>query len=500
MNTPSEVFSLLSVKDGMINGRYFVGREELLSNLNGSVVGIQRSSAWIYGPRRIGKSSVGRALVRMAEDSGTAIVYVDAIDLADEGFIGALQRALQKSAPFSSFPKCEVKGAFEALASSSRDHPITVIFDEFDKVALSMKMNEQAFLRRLATDYEQFSYVFISCLPPGSIIEEVTEINSRILGICNQQRIMPLDRRAIHELCRRVAEDLQQKQLIEVHSLIRGFAGGFPVAVVAVLKKLAVAVYHRGLLEYEEMEEIAQSVYGELEIDLRSYWSTLKPGTRTVLMDKTEKTIFERELKEDGFKTREEGIIRPAFLLRAGNDCARRVPVAADSSLGSNDMETVNCLFKLISNINHSLKLRGACDGFYIGSHQLQFYRLTRQPCIEDEFRNCIDYLYKLFFEGARLAKDEKKYRLPPPLDEMYKKTKVIGDISNLRNFLFHDKTRHTDPEKPNKYFRQAGDIYQRHCGNREPATNSLRQEVKRSILAEMIDLLENVNKKVREL
>jgi len=119
---------------------------------------------------------------------------------------------------------------------------------------------------------------------------------------------------------------------------------------------------------------------------------------------------------------------------------------------------------------------------------------------LEDEFRNCIDYLYKLFFEGARLAKDEKKYRLPPPLDEMYKKTKVIGDISNLRNFLFHDKTRHTDPEKPNKYFRQAGDIYQRHCGNREPATNSLRQEVKRSILAEMIDLLENVNKKVREL
>ena len=81
MIKPDEVFSLLGVKDAIDNSRYFVGRDELVSNLSCSVIGKQRSPCWIYGPRRIGKSSIAKAIARKGEENNTLVFWIDAIDI-----------------------------------------------------------------------------------------------------------------------------------------------------------------------------------------------------------------------------------------------------------------------------------------------------------------------------------------------------------------------------------------------------------------------------------
>ena len=499
MTSLEKFFSLLSVKDGMSDSRYFVGRKELLSNLSGCVFGDQRSPAWIYGPKRIGKSSVAQAIARKAKDSETTVIWVDCIDLCNRDIDQALQRTLEKSKFRTIASRGDTKKAFEKLAAASEKVPITIIFDEFDKVALNLKINDQAFLRRLATDYKRFCYVFISCLPPGNLVEEIPDIGSRILGICTQQRIMPLERRDIQELCKRVAEDLNQPKLKEIDSLVRREVGGFPVAVMAIVKKLAIAGYHYNTIENEEIEDLVQTAYQELEVDLKSYWASLQPETRSVLIGKAEEKQFERELKEDGFFNRFEGLISPNFLVRAGRENSHSTSDVSPIP-GTNDIEVVISLFKFIADINHSLKLRGLSDGFYIGSRSCEFYRLIRQTCNEDEFRDAIGYLYRTFYEGAKERAGQKKYRLPQPLDEFYRKKEIVGDISSLRNFLSHDKTRFSDSEEPNRYFKEIGDIYERHCGHRDPNTDLLRKAVQKSILLQLHDLLGELYDKIKNL
>jgi len=279
------VFSLLSVKDGMTDQRYFVGRQQDVSSLSGCYCLDQRSFAWVHGPRRIGKSSLAQVIMDKAEKNNTQVLWVDAIDIEPPNFTCLLERVLAFAEPWMKPAGSTLKKRFENLVKTSNIKPILMVFDEFDRVALNLCMEEQVFFRRMAQQYRGWCCLFISRLPPQGIVEEVTDANSRLLGICNQHLVRPLERRDVKDFCRRVAEDLGQKDLEDLHVDIRKAVGGFPVAVAAALKSLAIAITMRENPEDEldANEIIAKSAVG-VSMELEGYWSSLSPVTRSVLL------------------------------------------------------------------------------------------------------------------------------------------------------------------------------------------------------------------------
>lgn len=492
---PDQVFSLLSVKDGMNDPRYFVGREEQHSSVNCCVIGDQRSSVWLHGPKRIGKSSMAKALMRKAKENETIVFCVDAIDLFENGFKSVLRRAIKQARSSIKIKGKTTKMQFESLAANSKAYPILLVFDEFDKVALTMQTDEQAFLRRLSTDHAQLSYLFISSTPPQNIVEEIPDVNSRLLGICNQQRLMPLERKDIITLCKKVGEDLDIPDFVSMSDLIRKAVGGLPVAVMTMVKALAVTMFHREKLDMEDIRDEMQKASMGLEADLQGYWFTLNSETRSVLSGECEVVEYKRKVKEDGFFNRVEGLIIPDFLIAAGKRAGSFPPTIVEDKKAT--LGQVDRLFKGISELNTSLQLRGLKNGIYIGNQTIDFWKLSRYPCTETELKEALDYLYKVFYEGAREQGGKRNYRLPSPLDDDYRKHRVVGAISNLRNFYDHDKSRPTDSEKPNKYFKEASEIFEMYCGRREPTTDEHRQKVRDGLIRDLVELLRTIYDKI---
>lgn len=174
----------LAVRETMREFRYFVGREEAALRLRGCVAGRQRFSAWLYGPARIGKSSLASYMATIANENGTRVIWADVGDIPPGQLPKALQRVCDRAGILSSgadeSPECQ----FESLARSTVRQPVVVIFDEFDHLALECGIAEQAFLRRLASENDNFSYLFITRLDPMKLLEEVPD-HSRLLGIFN---------------------------------------------------------------------------------------------------------------------------------------------------------------------------------------------------------------------------------------------------------------------------------------------------------------------------
>lgn len=489
---PEQIFSLLSCKNGMKGERYFVKRKELMAKLIGDVSDEQHTSIWIYGARRVGKTSIANAISHFCSEKNYLSLYIDAIDFYQNGVQAVLEKSIELVKKNISLQGETLKEQFESLAKSSKSRPVLIIIDEFDKVALNMGEVDQAFFRRLDSEFNEFSFMFISCQAPTNIVEEV-EVNSRLLGICDIQKIKAFNRVEVKSLFKKVKIDLGINEFGHYAENVFSCIGGLPVTVIAACKELAIARYHRGELTDNDVQDILENSKKSFEHDLCSYWGYLNPFTRSVLLGQSNSSEYENFLKEDGLFVNGIGAVKPSFLIEVGNKTDSIVSQENNkNNLGAIYQTAIN-IFRLVGEINQSLHLRKFPDGFTIDNISTQMYLLCKHPCSEEVLRNSVSYLYKVFFEGAKTDKGEKKYRLPPPLDDMYKKSKVIGDISNLRNFFDHNQTRSTDSDKPNKYYKKASEIFERRCGKVEPATEELRMKVRTSLLDDLLELLNTI-------
>src|SRR5262249_32042519 len=154
----------------------------------------------------------------------------------------------------------------------SSNRPVLLILDEFDKVASGMSTNEQAFLRRLGQDYSHFGIVFVSCFSPSCVMEEVPEIGSRLLGVCTQERVRPLQFQDIKVLCRRIGDKLGCVRFEQHARCIWNAAGGFPVLVTSLAKDIAVKSYHAGGdLGTGRVRQVIDGAHDRLLDDIKSY-------------------------------------------------------------------------------------------------------------------------------------------------------------------------------------------------------------------------------------
>ena len=250
-----DIFSLLSCKNGMKEERYFVKRKELMAKLIGDISDDQHTSIWIYGARRIGKTSIANAISRFHSKKNYLSLYIDAIDFYQNGIQSVMEKSIELVKKTISLQGETLKEQFESLAKSSKSRPVLIIIDEFDKVALNMGEVDQAFFRRLDSEFNEFSFMFISYQSPTNIVEEV-EVNSRMLGVCDIQKIKAFNRLEIKSLFKKVETDLGINEFSNYAENVFSCIGGLPVTVIAACKELAIARHHRGELTDNDIEDI----------------------------------------------------------------------------------------------------------------------------------------------------------------------------------------------------------------------------------------------------
>ena len=222
------------------------------------------------------------------------------------------------------------------------------MYDEFDRIAANIQTDEQAFLRRITDHCEHFGYLFITRAEPSVLVEQVPDEMSRLLGVCTVVRMGALERGDVTELMTRVAKALDSLEASECAEPIWSLVGGHSIAVMALATAVAVQLAQGGWRNglFEEVQELHKK---EIVDMLGSLWRDLAPVVRQALIEGDPASLSDGArgmLRSDGYFSRTDGLIRPAWLLMVGEALG-----IAPSSVGIDDqpISQVERLHALIS-------------------------------------------------------------------------------------------------------------------------------------------------------
>lgn len=135
-----------------VTGESFFGREELLQQAENTFRTPGLPAVVIYGQRRIGKTSILRELQRRLKASGSPVVYLDLMDMANKPFGELLKLLARTIAKEIQLPNNSIPQTFDdegiifqrdflpqvygALATNQR---IVLLFDEFDVLDIAQR-------------------------------------------------------------------------------------------------------------------------------------------------------------------------------------------------------------------------------------------------------------------------------------------------------------------------------------------------------------------------
>lgn len=480
----------------MSDFRYFVGREESVTGLIGCAVGERRSSVWIHGPRRVGKSSLAAYLASRATGEGTRVIWVDAGDLNATDFNGLLDRAVKRGEAYVRVSGASPRERFEALASDSSSGPVLIVFDEFDHIAVNFQTYEQAYLRRLSQDYAMFCYIFITRLDPSFLVEEVSEQNSRLLAVCNHLRIKSLPVEAVHELCRKIGGDTGLPDFTSWADPIFERVGGYPYAVTWLAKEIVVAA-QGGPLDYDIVLDVFDSHRRQIELDMQLHWTDLLPGTRALILQEASAQPDQAnfaDARADGYVTRARRAVRPQWLLEVGQRSGLAPATSVSGSSLSNAALSVEHLQRLVSAINAHLKRRGRSPGFEHSTQVFRYFWLTRPQVSRETVTRGVDHLARILLDGSRFP-DGKKSRLPANLSRAFERSEGYTLLLELRRELTPGARRTVERDKR----LSAEELYQRLCDSAQPKGADDWQAICDRLLEMLIHSLSELELMARE-
>jgi hypothetical protein len=492
------VLEQLAVRNGMQRFDYFVGRTRALNRLMGVVSQEQATAGWIHGPRRGGKSSLARKLAAEAARQGTTVIYLDASDVAPTDLDALLERVFSKLPPgFLPAEPAPVRKRFETLAGRSAEQPILLVFDEFDHIALNLGTDEQALLRRLKEEHKRFCYLFATRLKPSLIVEEVSEERSRLLGVCTPEKLAMMERRDVHDLCKRVGRDLGSASFERWHEWIWKAVGGLGAAVTALVHALAVEQLE-GELDAARVEEVMEQRREDVDVFLSGFWRDLQPGTRELLLDEgpTASSEHKGSAKQDGFIDAAGNVIRPTWLIEVSRRLGRVPPEL--SGMLPNRMAKTERLHMLINVLNANVKRLGYTQVFVLTDETLLYYPLNRPVMDEQGLRAAVDHLHKVLCEGSRNSAG--KSRIPEPLLPTFKRSDPYEELVALRNFYGHDPDHREEAERPSERYQNQGEVFRRHCGQTSPTRPEQWARVRDGLVDGFVAVLEKLEKDSRGL
>lgn len=494
MTALDTVLTRLGARQALTDFTYFVGRRETLRELTGGGAG---NNFWIYGARRVGKSTIARRIQRSVNDEATQSMWVDLSDVTSSHFECLIERTL-RTTRFAGAG--DSKARFESLArTATAERPILVVYDEMDNIAPNLRADDQAFLRRVASENIRFNYLFISRGDPQRLVENLSDARSRLLGICNVVPVGALRERDVRELCKRVAADTRCDSVIGIAPTIWEVVGGHTMAVMTLLHAV-VARIEEGTLTPADIHEAFARKKQVLQGELRSLWYDLTPATRAALLRERPSTVLDLEdgpLLIDGYLG-SNGVIRPSWLVEVGS-AAGLVPHAAGVGSEVSGFAIAERLHSLLYAINADLQRRRYPPGFETTSEMFRWGCLVREVRSEADVSWCVNHLAKIIYEGAR-HKDGERWRLPDVIVKQLKATRGYQELVALRNFWDHDPSTGADVEKPNRKFQNEGDVYEGHCGHRSPTSVEDWTNIRDGVVRSVADAVETVAREVSRL
>ncbi|WP_437980758.1 hypothetical protein [Sorangium sp. So ce117] len=492
-----EVLSRLSVRDRMTEFCYFVGRQQTIHSLIGCAMGpSKRSAVWIHGPRRLGKSSLAARLASIAETNGTLVVWVDAGDIASNDFEGLLDRTAARASRHIELEEESPRERFESLAARSSDQPVLVVFDEFDHIASNLDTPRQAFLRRLKSENDLFCYIFVTRLDPALIMEEVPDHNSRLSAICNHHRIKPIAEADVHELCRRVGNDLRIPEATAWARLIFQAVGGYSYAVTWLVKEISVEAQDRAL-DAEAVREIVESRRREVDADLRYYWGDLRSGTRSLLLHGSADragALYSEDARADGYLA-DKQVIRPAWLVEVGKDVGL-APRESFPTAHRAATAPVEHIQRLIHAINSHLERRGLPPGFELPGEKLRYFLFTRADVSITVLATAVEHLCRIMIDGSRSI-DGRCWRLPTALAEVLEQSESYRALLLLRGALAGSGAAPRPGPKGGE--EEVREVYARLSGVSSPSTREHWGALLRGLLDRIIATLEAMERISRD-
>lgn len=454
------------------------------------------TAGWIHGPRFIGKSTLAFQIAERARENNINVVLViagatDSLDVVLEEVVRKAEVEVGSCSSGSSSRK--------KLESIARQRlPLLIVIDEFDRVAMNLDLHAQAFLRRVEQEYSELTFLFLTISPPKILVEDVSDVNSRLLAICNQRRLKLLSKSALRQLHYVIEEEsgvaLPERSWEDIWKA----TGGFPVAVLSAYKQLCVdAQGGQAVLA----EDVLEAIQFDSRSDIEGLWWDFEPEIRMALAG--ERQPLDRRGKR---RCRAAGLDVDAFpewLLEIGSELGIHRPM---NRVSSNWVEQVDLLNSHLASLDKNLLHKGYGPAFInIRTEAMQYFPLKRTPCTEATLKEAFDYLYKTFFEGPSERGDKRRWMFPDELGEAYQgsraKPNIIGIISDLRNFHFHNNEGRSSDEKiRERSYRDVAQIFRQYAGEATLNSDSERERFRTAVLADLIKHLSHVESLIIDL
>jgi hypothetical protein len=437
-----------------------------------------------------------------AEQNGTRTFWIDAGMKPDSNLTNLLAAAIQGGSGQSESGReiCGWNGFCGFVVKQQQ--PLLFIIDEFDRLGMKLKEEEQGALRAFCQGNPHLALLFVTRWQPTQVVEEFPAEMSRITGICAHHSVSGLKKRSIRQLVKRVYDDLHLKG--DPEEWVEGIwkrVGGYSVAVMALVRYLAAAATEDGVTQPLLVDDILEGTRLNVAALLDSYWWDLTPRSRMTLLGH-ERAVeeYDSELECDGLIDQGK-VALPAFLCERGRQLGLSRSRNTDHPGLSYAMERLHDIHSLMANVDDALRLRREVSAFELTSEVLHYARAFRDFGTRQGCENFFNHIYKVVYEGVgRRSEKGRSWRFPTPLGEFYGTSQVVADVSDLRNFFDHNCATPRDTERRNSDFVEASAIFERRCGVCEPVRIEEWSSLCASVLDDLVDLLKEIFEKVRAL
>ncbi len=459
-----KVAKLFGFKSPLVDKSTFIGRKREVNKLIASLAGSQVTSAWIWGARKIGKTSLS---YRIGEDENIEIIRISCDNYKwdnIETFIETIAKEAISQLKIE-LKKERLERLTELAMKGKKNHHIIIILDEFDQIAVNLRQFEQAFLRATLQNNPFFGFVFISRVKPNELLQDYSDENSRLIGVCDVIRVPMLNKDEVADLIEILENRLEEKLDKWFLNWVYEKVGGYPVCIQNILSEFCVLGHNLGSIPSKQQINDEEHIFFQsIENELKGLWKDLPLFMRNKLLRSHDKITHAEKRDFMAFNMFEDDApISPIWLTEIGKESGLLIQGVNLPELFE-ITERLNDALKMCNNI--SLKM-GGTQIFQTTQQFFHLFELTRPVVNETYLNERINILHKICIESTNSDKLTKEDRclIPKSIRPIYKKSDGFQILIAWRNFCFHDPSRDLQPSEKSERYRNIGQICCKYLG-----------------------------------
>lgn len=431
----SAVAARLGKGAGLRDAWTFVGRRGELRNLKSRLLGEESGSVWVYGPRRVGKTSL---VDRLREFEAIDVLDVDVTALMDRSAAAMLNEVIVSGRAVLGWPNSLSQADLKAhLKAQTR--PIAIVVDEFDALCLALCRDDRAILRALTQDCPRVAWVFASREAPEELCRREDE-QSYLPSVCEPIRLGLLGRRDVDDLVGRVLSgaggptgDISEPDL---GGAIFDRVGGFAHGVQRLLNAALCADSESGERWVHAVDAACDTLRGDLE----EVWRGLTLAERRdFLHDGPLSGEREAVARKMGLAFEQDNGHFLPVSARWLRDVAERLGLSPSPGSGGDLLGLAKEIGEHIKLCNDTgKKLRPPRPAFSYGESALRLCDVSKPADTPAEFSGVVDVLYGVVFEAHKSANPDRPQVLPA-YARAFRDAPEIVILDRLRQDTRHD-------------------------------------------------------------